>query len=111
MGTGIICGNEACGMELDPDPPSGRRPGPACGSMARTETVPVVHEAAPVLEQPPGRETDKIYEGSFSVNDEKAESAEPLEKPRRRASAKKKPAAKKKPTLKKKPAKKKAPAK
>src|SRR5215471_3732212 len=92
MSTGIICGNEACGMELDPDPPSGRQPCPACGSMARTQTV-VPRDEAQVLEELGGkqkRDTEKIptfetddsvlretgEQRSFSLDDEKREIAE-----------------------------------
>jgi hypothetical protein len=120
MATGIICGNEACGMELDPDPPSGRQPCPACGSMARTQTV-VPHDDVQGLE-----ETGEVYQRSFSVDDEKREIAEhiedkdgdvirsypePVEKHRGRGSAKKKSGTKKKPAPKKKPARKKPPQK
>jgi len=110
MGTGIICGNEACGMELDPDPPSGRQPCPACGSMARTQTV-VVKDEAQVHEELQGHGTEEIAtEITEPITDSDADATrserKPRGKPRKRGSAKMKSGAKKKPTLKKPPKKK-----
>src|SRR5215831_9295821 len=100
MSTGIICGNEACGMELDPDPPTGRKPCPACGSMARTETA-VVHHA--VVEEVRGTSEEGADEFATFVKRETVEIitetdgdsyGEPLED-RARGSARKKSGARK----------------
>jgi hypothetical protein len=102
-------------MELDPDPPTGRKPCPACGSMARTETAVVQHA---VVEEVRGTSEEGGDEFATFVKRETVEIiretngdsyGEPLEAEHgsaRKKSGARKPAAKKKPTAKKSPKKK-----